>query len=71
MFGSIFSVKLLEDNHKTTVVEFKELIQNSTNDIIPIISETTIRYNMTNFTMKPGIFETVQFIQRNIIDSFL
>ena len=63
----------MEDNHKTTVVEFKELIKNSTNAIIPIISETIIRYNMTNFTMKPdpesflarpllGIFETVEFI---------
>ena len=79
--GSIFFVKLVEDNFKTTVVEFTELIKNFTVHNAVASGDKSIR-QMANFTMKQGQsysmyvtpvyhFETVEFLQRKIKTSII
>ena len=80
--GSIFFVKLVEDDFKTTVLEFTEFIKNFTTDNEIASGYKSIR-QMANFTMEEEIdfyqnyhiyyfhFETVEFIQRNIKTSII
>ena len=75
--GSVFVVKLVEDDLKTTVVEFTELIRNFTVHNAIESGYKTIR-QMANFTMEQEFdfyhqfsathfhFETVEFLQRKI-----
>ena len=75
--GSIFIVKLVEDDFETTTVEFTEIIKNFTTGNVILSSYKAIR-EMANFTMEQEFnfyhqfsathfhFETVEFLQRKI-----
>jgi len=80
LFGSLHIVKVKEDVNHTTVVEFTQLVTNTT-EALALNYETQMIQKMENFTMKPtfGIggcavhtdlienaFETTQFLDRNI-----
>jgi hypothetical protein len=82
LFGSLHIVKVKEDLNHTTVVEFTQLVTNTT-EALALNYETQMIQKMENFTMKPtfGIagcdlgntdltenaFETTQFLDRNIL----
>ena len=80
LFGSLHIVKVKEDLNHTTVVEFTQLVTNTT-EALALNYETQMIQKMENFTMKPtfGIggcavrtdltenaFETTQFLDRTI-----
>ena len=81
LFGSLHTVKVKEDVNHTSIVEFTQLVTNTT-EALALNYETQIIQKMENFTMKPtfGIggcdlgnpdltenaFETTQFLDRNI-----
>ena len=80
LFGSLHIVKVKEDVNRTKIVEFTQLVTNTT-EALALNYETQIIQKMENFTMKPtfGIggcdlhpdiienaFETTQFLDRTI-----
>ena len=80
LFGSLHIVKVKKDVNHTSIVEFTQLVTNTT-EALALNYETQIIEKMENFTMKPtfGIggcavgtdlienaFETTQFLDRNI-----
>ena len=77
--GSIFIVKATEAINKTTTVEFRLLINNSTDPGMAHFGEFKILRHINNFTMKsqcywdensicyyPNMFKTVEFLDRNV-----
>ena len=79
LFGSLHIIKVKEDVNRTKIVEFTQLVTNTT-EALALNYETQIIQKMENFTMKPtfGIagcavrndltaFETIQFLDRNIL----
>ena len=77
--GSIFVVRLVEDDFKTTTVEFTELVKDFTTENVILSSDKTIQ-EMENFRLdhepydifhdyssgRIVHFETVEFLQRKI-----
>ena len=75
--GSIFVVRLVEDDFKTTTVEFTELVKDFTTENVILSSDKTIQ-EMENFRLESYDtfhdyssgrivhFETVEFLQRKI-----
>ena len=81
LFGSLHIVKVKEDVNHTSIVEFTQLVTNTT-EALALNYETQIIQKMVNFTMKPTLgiggcdlhpdltenaFETTQFLDRNIL----
>ena len=79
LFGSLYIIKVKEDVNLTKIVEFTQLVTNTT-EALALNYETQIIQKMENFTMWPtfGIegcavrtdltaFETIQFLDRNIL----
>ena len=80
LFGSLHIVKVKEDVNHTSIVEFTQLVTNTT-EALALNYETQIIQKMENFTMKPTLgiggcdlhpdltenaFETTQFLDRTI-----
>ena len=80
LFGSLHIVKVKEDVNHTSIVEFTQLVTNTT-EALALNYETQIIQKMENFTMKltfgiggcavhshltKNAFETAQFLDRNI-----
>ena len=80
LFGSLHIVKVKEDVNHTSIVEFTQLVTNTT-EALALNYETKIIQKMENFTMRPtfgtggcdigtdlteNAFETTQFLDRNI-----
>ena len=80
LFGSLHIIKVKEDINNTSIVEFTQLVTNTT-EALALNYETQIIQKMKNFAMTPtfGIggcelgtdltenaFETTQFLDRNI-----
>ena len=81
LFGSLHIVKVKEDKNHISIVEFTQLVTNTT-EALALNYETQIIQKRKNFTMTPtfGIggcelstdltenaFETTQFLDRNIL----
>ena len=80
LFGSLHIIKVKEDVNHTSIVEFTQVVTNTT-EALALNYETQIIQKMENFTMKPTLgvegcavgtdlsenaFETTQFLHRNI-----
>ena len=80
LFGSLHIVKVKEDKNHISIVEFTQLVTNTT-EALALNYETQIIQKMENFTMKPTLgiggcdlhpdltenaFETTQFLDRTI-----
>ena len=80
LFGSLHIVKVKEDVNHTSIVEFTQLVTNTT-EALALNYEALIIQKMENFTMKPTLgiggcdlhpdltenaFDTTQFLDRNI-----
>ena len=80
LFGSLHIVKVKEDKNHISIVEFTQLVTNTT-EALALNHETQIIQKMKNFTMKPTLgiggcdlhpdltenaFDTTQFLDRNI-----
>ena len=84
-FGSLYIIKVKEDVGHTSIVEFTQLITNTT-ETVALNYDTQIIQKMKNFTMTPTFqdilnaggcevgssctaFETTEFFDRNIFKS--
>ena len=79
--GSIFIVKTEEAINQTTTVEFRLLINNSTDPGMAHFGQSKILRHINNFTMKsqcyytnctyPNVFKTVEFLDRNVQENVI